>query len=346
MGYTSSIIRDKINKTAKKLIGTGRLQKKISVFYYNIKSLFDFSHDASNELFDYGKIINGRKSFYNSEYYRSNNSYGIASILREYSGFGHPINACIEHGLYWGDFYFKHEVLRSGLKGVLTFGEKRIRVLEKVSDVPIKAIGPYIIYANKLMDDIELNRIKKENGKTLLVIPTHSAERVKMVYDQESLIESIKQIAKDHNFKTIIVCLYYKDLLNKMQRIYEDNGFIVVTAGYEMDPIFLKRLRTFIELSDYTISNDVGTHIGYCIALGKPHLLISQRVEYKPDASVDLENIITTNDVVEDKRIFRKIFEEWTDQIQQEQIEIVKKYWGTDYVRSADEMRELLESFR
>ena len=53
---------------------------------------------------------------------------------------------------------------------------------------------------------------------------------------------------------------------------------MVVTAGYIMDPLFLSRLKSIIQLSDLTMSNNVGTHLGYCIYLNKPHWIVRQKI--------------------------------------------------------------------
>lgn len=49
----------------------------------------------------------------------------------------------------------------------------------------------------------------------------------------------------------------------------------MTTAGHQLDINFLNRLKTIILLSDYTCSNSIGTHTGYCVYLGKPHLVIN-----------------------------------------------------------------------
>ena len=74
--------------------------------------------------------------------------------------------------------------------------------------------------------------------------------------------------------------LYYQDILNGDAAIFEDAGFVVVTCGYREDCHFLERQRTLIKLADFTMSNSIGTHVGYCVYMGKPHYSFKQWYEY------------------------------------------------------------------
>lgn len=102
-----------------------------------------------------------------------------------------------------------------------------------------------------------------------------------------------------------LIYLYWKDAVLGKDKEYMDNGFTIVTAGYQSDFRFLKRLKTFIKLSDFTMSNAVGTHVGYCVVLDKPHYIFSQKISYKSDLNADPLGVTESfnNSVEQQKKI-------------------------------------------
>ena len=123
--------------------------------------------------------------------------------------------------------------------------------------------------------------------------------------------------------------MYYLDeLKNGFASAYEKAGFKVTTAGHQLDINFLNRLKTIISLADYTCSNSVGTHTGYCTYLGIPHLIIN------PAESLDKVNLLWRN--------LWKVYEGKTEDDIREQRCVARKYWGFDFVKTKDEMRSLL----
>jgi hypothetical protein len=102
----------------------------------------------------------------------------------------------------------------------------------------------------------------------------------------------------------------------------------VTTAGHQLDINFLNRLKTIILLSDYTCSNSIGTHTGYCVYLGKPHLVINP--------------VQTLEEVNPLWRDLWETFEKDSSQAQVDKRLLASKYWGFDCVKSREEMRALL----
>ncbi|RGZ30770.1 hypothetical protein DW991_22365, partial [Bacteroides thetaiotaomicron] len=233
-----------------------------------------------------------------------------------------------------------------------------------------RLIGPYIAYARPLLDSNELKSLKKTLGKTLLVFPSHSIDKMttqfdntdftlkktlgktllvfpshsidKMTtqFDNTDFTKEILRIKKNNDFKTVIISMYWKDICEKAElcRAYEDLGFKIVCSGHKNDINFLSRQKSIIELSDITMSNEVGTHIGYCIFLEKPHYLYSQEISYKESLAevIKAENI--NNDLMQsqlkDKFIVGKAFSSYSEEINEEQKKIVDYYWGTSNIKN------------
>ena len=340
-----SDIRNALNKFRKTAFKNPKVKKRLSVLYHNFQALVDFKQNYKNEIFDYKRIIKGKRHFWCEEIDYGNTYYGHAQILKSYAGYKRKINACIEHGVYFGDTVFHDEAIESGLNGLFTYGDKRLTHLKKVAKVPIVAIGPYIHYAEPLLSNTEIEQIKHKNGKTLLVFPTHSIDRVESEFDYESFNAEIQKVVDKYEISHVIVCLFYKDINIGRDQFYINQGYQVVCNGYRCDPMFLRRLKTFILLSDYTMSNDVGTNVGYCIYLDKPHYIYQQEIKYCAYTDKDMENVMQGTILEREIMEVKQAFSDAKKEITSEQREACRVYWGIDHIRTKDELLHILKGF-
>ena len=271
------------------------------------------------------------------DYCPDNNMYGLSAILKEYCGLplSKPIKACIEHGLYFGDYVSKDEKYYPKSLKIVTFSNYREEKIKKTScKRDIFLIGPYIKYAHSLLSEDEISKIKQQYGRILLVFPLHSIVGADNNFNFKELINEIfRQKAR---FDSIWICVYYLDLL-KIDIIdeYRRNGFKIVTCGHKYDLNFMNRQRTLIELSAGTMSNDVGTHVGYSIALNKPHYIYRQEVEtcYANEVikKKHADNIIQeTSSVYKNER--EEVYKAFSSDdfvITSAQQNLIEKYWGS-----------------
>lgn len=231
-------------------------------------------------------------------------------------------NELIEHGIYFGDNIdstnINHPI-------IYTMGRQREIFLRK-KGYRAYSIGAYILYSKHFYSVLRLKQIKEELGKTLLVFPSHSIEGINSIYDEESFLREIKKIASEYH--TILVCMYWKDFLDGRGRIYESNGYKIVSAGHRSDPSFLPRLKDLIYLSDMTMSNSLGTHVGYSIVMGKPHYMFSQKCFYEGE-NVEKENHNKNMVVLQERvELFQKTFGVYQHFISVAQLDLVRYYWG------------------
>ena len=156
------------------------------------------------------------------------------------------------------------------------------------------------------------------------------------------LCEEIRRIGQD--FDTVLISLYYADI--GKAKLYEQYGFKVVTSGHENDANFVPRQRTLIELADYTMSNSVGTQIGYCVYLNKPHYVYKQKVYQVKGFSSKMEEEQRTESVLQAEiQEIESVFSNDTDHITQEQRELVDKFWGVKYIKTPEELKGLLSFY-
>lgn len=305
---------------------------------YLLNSLYNICYKLLNRR-KFLKIIKQRKKlsifqykelaapipYYPIEFVKDSNFYGQSYAIKEYACM-RKLEYAIEHGLYYDD-YIPYASFCRTIRKIITFSTHRKRVIQSRLNKPVVAIGPYIHYASPFLSATEIADIKKKYGKILLFFPSHSCVEGMQPYDVEKTIAELKAICLKGGFQTVFVNMYYYDILHMdYVKYYLNAGFKVVTAGHRLDIYFLSRLKSIIELSDYTVSNSIGTHLGYCIWMNKPHYIIN---------NIDLS--------LEDYKKIGSFFMTYHEVIQPEQYAIVSEYWGFECVRTPAELKSILK---
>jgi len=259
---------------------------------------------------------------------KDNNIYGTGRVLKQ-AMLGLDLEKClVEHGLIFGDLVQEHNAVTFA-KSIVTFSKYREEKIAKKIEKNVICIGPYIKYATSLLSPLAFEDLKKKLKRTLLVFPSHSNDKTVVDFNNQLFMKEIEKVSK--SFDSVLICLYWKDIVLNRAEEYEKMGYYVTCAGHIYDFNFLKRLRAIIELSDFTMSNNVGTHVGYAICLGKGHFIFKQQITKKEDPKSseakqrgDQEWTSYTRDVGEVVEAFKEIqfFPSF------EQQKIIKKYWG------------------
>lgn len=244
------------------------------------------------DLFNYNELAKNIAPFF---YPNEIQFYGFNQVISKYIGLSNLKSKITnEHG-----FIFSSFVSEKYIKGdiVFTFSDYREKYLQKkYSDgLNVIKIGPYIHYADSLLSIEEKDKIKKEMGKTLLVFPFHSIDGVLSSFDTDFFIKNIDKYKIEKEFDSVLVCLYWKDIQIGRAEKYIQKGYKVTTAGHINDMFFLNRLRSIIELSDFVISNEIGTYIAYCLCLNKKLNYLVKKVNFlqkKEMRSISIELVL------------------------------------------------------
>lgn len=242
-----------------------------------------------------------------------------------------------EHGVCFSDNPESATLLgyvdRRGIRRVYTFSQRRKKALEtfletRKSKAEVIAIGPYILGVGPFLSAEKFNCRKKKFGKTLLVFPAHTIETNTDSYQADRLNALVEQ--KRGDFETVMVCMYWNDVLHQSQMIeyYEQNGYVVVSAGYRNDPKFLNRLRDIISLADVVMLDSVGTNLGYSVTLKKPVWFVERENKERHEcfSSPCLQELAENVQRLNEECV--GLFPVGGERITTEQLDFVESYWG------------------
>lgn len=294
----------------------------------------------SISIFEYGKLAENIPV----GYFLPNGDiqlYGFYHTLLQYVNKKRlPYNIANEHGFIFSSFVHKHFTYYDK---ILTFSDFREKYLAKIyPSIKILKVGPYIHYAKPLLTEIYHAQLKEELGRILLVFPFHSIDGVLSDFDSEEFLAIIDE--KRKGFDTVMVCLYFKDILLGRNKKYIDKGYKVTTAGHINDAFFLNRLKSIIELSDAIISNEVGSYIAYAHYLKKNIQLVRQKTTFCDEegqennankkAMADISEHWDEYELIQDV-LFRILN---GDAINSDDQEYLNDLFGFKYIKTSDEL--------
>lgn len=293
-------------------------------------------------LFDYQQLAE-ELPYGPDERVIDNNMYGYAQALKNYAGIGGDLRAYMEHGLFLGgivhpDQYHWH------FSRIITMSAQRKQILARaLPEKEALAVGPYIHYAQGLLTVAELKKLKTALGRTLLVFPFHSMKNVRADFAESDFLTEIKRVARD--FDSVLISMYYLDARAKARcQAYEAEGFKIVTAGHRFDRAFVNRQRSHLELADFTMSNGVGTHTGYCIYLKKPHYIFHQEYRQQASSKIEAQRLARSTGHSgreksrAERNYFSLLFGELRSDIRTDQYEAVADFWGFEDIKSPAEL--------
>jgi hypothetical protein len=277
--------------------------------------------------------------------------YFIGKTLKEYADLpsDYEIKAFIEHATQLSDYTEGGFRVHPSLPSIVP-SQFRVSIIEGVTgNNGAYAVGPYIAYAKSALSKEKLEFEKERLGRNLLVFPAHSIRGLKASYNIDTFCEKIKDIAKQYD--SVRICLYWKDVILGRADNYKKHGFEVVTAGHYYDPMFMPRLKSIIETSTMTMSNKLGTYVGYCIFLNKPHYLLKSRVEMDKIISDGKESAEIEYNVSRNMRkrlknqninLIFELLSKNQEIITEDQYNHLNKYWGFDQIKTPKKLRKLL----
>jgi len=261
---------------------------------------------------------------------RNNECYGNLWVVKKAVGKDFDPCCVIEHGVYFGE-YVGNDYNMPNVNTIYTYSEYRknaiLKSLKGSTDKQVVLIGPYILYADNFKSEEALKKIKNKLGRVLLVFPSHPDPSEPVNFDMGIFLQEIESMSKD--FDTVLVSLFWLDIRLGKDKIYKDRGYQIVCSGTRSDRWFLSRQKDLFELADFSMSNNVGTHVGYSIAMGVPHYIYDQHIN-EGVREDEKRHQIRMKEYGEIKDAFNSK----DPVITKRQMELVDFYWGHDIRRA------------
>lgn len=261
---------------------------------------------------------------------QGNHCYGNWQAVKNAMGSSFDSHCMIEHGLYFGREVLVNECECPQVSTIYTYGPYRVEVLKEFFgpcfDKNIVSVGPYLKYSNYMMSERKRSLLKKKWGKVLLVFPQHSSPEGEYAFDYSSWLEEIERRAK--GFDTVVISLFWLDVYQGNFKPYLNKGYVLACCGNRFDPHFLNRQKDMISLADMTMSNNIGTHVGYSVIMDKPHYIYRQDIDFTLKTGFDGQ---TDNVRLAIKREYTELysaFAEFKTEITDEQKKLIRYYWG------------------
>lgn len=265
--------------------------------------------------------------------------YGAFSVLKEYVHLDSFVLPPHRLGLQHGYVFEMHTWEQSKLElRNFVWSDKLVQMYQEHTDnKDIYAIGAPFFYASSLLSEEQIASEKKRLGRNLLAFPMHSSVCCDTDFDPNKFLSILEEEKK--NFDSVRVCMYWKDILRGAHKVYLEHGFECVCNGHINDINFLRRQKALFEIADATISNGIGSHVGYSVFMGKPHRLIDDSYTYSGGDGAQLTDMMTKNNF---KRVEEAFLETDDYVITDLQKTIVDEFWGTKNFKTKVELKELL----
>lgn len=267
--------------------------------------------------------------------FSENTLYGYAREVMKYAGidkkdiFYMPL---LEHGISYNGVL---ELSRYNIHKPYFFqGRSCENQWKRISKKNAYYIGPFIHYASSYYNKIELQSIKKKIGRAALVFLPHSVE-----FDTFTIhIDDIINKYINHNnlsVDSVLVCVYYNDLSKELiQSIAARDNFKLVCAGFKLDPLFVCRLKSILEMSDICFFNSFSTSIGYAFYLNKQIL-----PDINEDEKKRFQSVYGDQGLVQ-LEAFEKCF---LSSNEKAKYEFIDKFWGISEIKSSSQIRSFFD---
>jgi hypothetical protein len=280
------------------------------------------------------KKLCGERIYSSSEAYWPNDNYGLANVLKLYSGYPvtKPLAAMVPHGVYFGDDVHPAEAGQP-LPAILSYPEFRDEAYRRGTNrLVIPAASPFL-YSLEL-----LGHPGSDDRSGTIFAPSHSTAGCQMQTDWYDLARQLSKL--DEKFHPITVCMHWYDYQQGGHRPFEKRGFRIVSAGHLHDLDFLFRVVYLLSIHRYATSNDVGSHLFYSVAAGLPYFLVSEppSIGYMTPDMQAAANMKGTEAAEPRIAAVRELFSEPTTEITPEQRACSEYYLGASRLKTPDDL--------
>lgn len=276
----------------------------------------------------------------NVEIFHGNAFYGIDRILKTYADLplDYSLKGSVPHGVYLAGSSVWLKEIFSSLPAAFYLSEhhrknyeanlKKHQVRKRL--YPISSPFLYLI-------DLYKEEPKPERKGTLFFL-SHSTHHITATSDYQFIIDQLKKL--EPKYHPITLCLYWRDYQLGHHKPFETEGFRIVSAGHMYDPLFMPRLYHLISMHQYAAGNDISSHVFYAVKAGCSYFHIDSGNIVR--TAEDPKRLSLTMGDTDAQRIsqIKSLFQQPSDSITAEQMELVDYYMGTQYFQSPNDLKQ------
>lgn len=261
----------------------------------------------------------------------SNGHYSHRSILNRYAGVaeGTPLPGLLQHGWNHDLGAVRGDVRIPAPDPFFCWNRRNLEHCQRAGFGHAVALGAPFLYLPPAAPP-------RPTPRSLIAVPLHSWEKVKIQQDFEAYAESLAQIAGA--FSQVTVSLYWYDFQDPANRaVFERRGMEVVTVGArDNNPQFLADQRALLGRFSHVTSNRVQTGLFYALALGLRGFL------YGPPMGVE-DRIDRTGELFDawQRREFPAL--DWERFGDDDLRWLGERELGSEFLRTPEELRALLQ---
>lgn len=270
--------------------------------------------------------------------------YGAIRIFNNYIGvyatFYKHYTLCIQHGFHFPEFF--PIKFFDVVKNYLAWSDIEKNYFINKIQSKIYVVGAPFLYAKSLLSEEQILKEKKRLGYNLLVYPSHSLSYINVEFDMDEFIRIID--SEKERFDSVRICLHYADVQKGLHKRFQEAGYECVCCGRLEDYYFLNRQKSLLEIADCVLSNDLGSHVGYCLYLKKPVRIIKQDINafwLNKDYAFEVEIEKRYLDIRNKFGSYIDLFTDSEYKITEQQMKFADDYWGFSCKKTPEEMLQI-----
>ena len=197
----------------------------------------------------------------------SSQVYGIGKWLKRYAGFPDDLPLCAETDHGPGNATIPHKTyLETRAPAMLYHNAEAAKAFRLFSRKPCEVMGSPFAYF-RWMNGLGI----RPDAAGTVALPSHSTHHVQVRLDWRRYCRELRRIPE--RFRPVKVCLYWKDILDGLHKVFQEEGFEVITAGHIYDEGFVERFYGLLAGHRYATSTDLCTAGIYAVEMGLPFFL-------------------------------------------------------------------------
>jgi len=249
--------------------------------------------------------------------------YGFGKVLRKMGFYPDflPLSIYFSHGVTMYEKPAPHE-LDNAAPVMIYFSPRLVAEYRKISKKPCYCIVSPNVYYRRLQGIQQA-----PDAKGTLAFFSHSTPDIDNDMDVSSYMKQLRSLPD--KYQPVSVCLHYHDVEKGFYKIFQEQGFEVLTVGNSMHVDFIPKFYGIIRNYSFVTSNDIGSYTFYAAEMGIPFFLYGSEPEYfnRLDSNIEQGQYDSYKRTAYYKKI-KSLFGDQTDAVSPEQLREVENELG------------------